>query len=89
MAVLLALLNIYGHRYELLPEIGERIDAKTVRPKPPRSRRRRTRAAAAVTESLGREPLGPRIEMAGASQLRAHADQLARRRQRGVPGGGS
>ena len=32
IAMLLALLTIYGHRYELLPEIAERIDAKVVRP---------------------------------------------------------
>ena len=51
IAILLALLNIYGHRYELLPEISERIDAKIFRLKPPRSRRRRTPAVEAVTES--------------------------------------
>jgi predicted PurR-regulated permease PerM len=53
VAMLLALLNIYGHRYELLPEISERIDAIVVRPKPSRSRRRRTPAADGVTESPG------------------------------------
>ena len=44
VAMLLALLNIYGHRYELLPQIAERIDAKTVR-SPPRRPRRRGRPA--------------------------------------------
>ena len=53
IAMLLALLNIYGHRYELLPEIAERIDAKIVTPKPRRSRRHRTPAADAVAESPG------------------------------------
>ena len=53
IAMLLALLNIYGHRYELLPEISERIDAKLVRPSPPRWRRRRTPTAGAVAESAG------------------------------------
>jgi len=52
IAMLLALLNIYGHRYELLPEIAERIDAKDVRLKPPRSRRHRKAAADAVAEGL-------------------------------------
>ena len=51
IAMLLALLNIYGHRYELLPEIAERIDAKNVPPKPLRPRRHRKPAADAVTES--------------------------------------
>ena len=53
IAMLLALLNIYGHRYDLLPEIAERIDAKIVRPKPPRSRRRHVPAADAVVEDPG------------------------------------
>ena len=53
IAMLLALLNIYGHRYELLPEISERIDAKVVRPTPPRWRRHRTQAAGATAESAG------------------------------------
>jgi predicted PurR-regulated permease PerM len=51
IAMLLALLNIYGHRYELLPEIAERIDAKTVPPKPLRPRRHRKAATDAVSES--------------------------------------
>ena len=42
IAMLLALLNIYGHRYELLPEIAERIDAKVVRPASHRKRGDRT-----------------------------------------------
>ena len=53
IAMLLALLNIYGHRYELLPEIAERIDAKNVRAKPRRKRGHRNAPADAVVESPG------------------------------------
>jgi len=53
IAMLLALLNIYGHRYELLPEISERIDAKLVRPQPRRSPRHRTPAADALADQPG------------------------------------
>jgi predicted PurR-regulated permease PerM len=51
IAMLLALLNIYGHRYELLPEIAERIDAKNVRPKPRRARHHQAPATDALPDS--------------------------------------
>ena len=53
IAMLLALLNIYGRRHELLPEISERIDAIAVRPKPRGWRRHPTPSADAVAESPG------------------------------------
>jgi hypothetical protein len=53
IAMLLALLNIYGHRCELLPEIAERIDAKAVRSPPRRKRGHRNAPADAVVDSPG------------------------------------
>jgi predicted PurR-regulated permease PerM len=53
IAMLLALLNIYGHRHELLPEISEHIDAIAVRPEPRGWRRHRTPAADAVADGPG------------------------------------
>jgi predicted PurR-regulated permease PerM len=53
IAMLLALLNIYGHRHDLLPEISEHIDAIAVRPEPRGWRRHPTPSADAVAESPG------------------------------------
>ena len=65
IAMLLALLNIYGHRYDLLPEIAERIDAKTVRPDPPVAHRHRTVERIPSWLTGGHEALVHEAEMSG------------------------